>query len=105
MIQCGQCVSTTALSLEALNVAVHAFLLHLETEQCLGNDVVGVSGERTRPWTAHVVSLRSNEGHGVPWKKARTVLSIKWNTLLPCWAQVAIVVQMRSSQRRPASLR
>ena len=86
-------------------MAVHRSLPHLGTEQYRGDDLHSGRGEGTRPWAAHVVSSKSNEGHGVPWKKARTVLSMKWNTLLPCGAQVAIVVQMRSNQRRPASLR
>ena len=64
-------------------VAVHRILPHLGTEQYCGDDLHSGSGEVTRPWAAHVVSSKSNEGHGVPWKKARTVLSMKWNTLLP----------------------
>lgn len=65
-------------------VAVHRSLPHLGTEQYRGDDLHSGRGEGTRPWAAHVVSSKSNEGHGVPWKKARTVLSMKWNTLLPC---------------------
>ena len=41
-------------------------------------------GERTKAWAAHAVSSKSSEGHGVPRKKARTVVSMKSNTLLPC---------------------